>query len=141
MSCSLIVISCNSGTSVNTTTSALPQVQLILPIDGDTNVGISSPIIVEFKSSVESTEISASLIDLNSNTAYNLTLAANASKTIYTYTPLSALNPNSTYHFVLFQNNNQNSVNASVSSNNSQSSYSNPLISSTYTTQTAYKIL
>lgn len=140
MSYSLVLISCNNGSSVNTTSSAAPQVQLVLPVNGDTNVGTSSPIIVEFKSPVESAGIGASLIDLNSNTAYNLTLVTNANKTIYTYTPLSALNPNSTYRFVLFQNTNQNTVKGSASSNNSQSSYSNSLISSTYTTQTAYKI-
>ena len=137
---SITLISCNTGRIVDNHSSEAIQVQSVFPFNGDTNVGISSPVVVEFKSSVESSEVEASLIDLNSNTPYNLKLTIDSNKTVYVYTPLSELNPNSTYRFILSQNNGQNSVNNFLSDNNHPESYSNQLVSSTYTTQSAYKI-
>ena len=138
--CVVALLACNSGSIVNNHSSEAIQIQSVFPINGDTNVGISSPVIVRFKFPVESSGVNASLIDLSSNTSYSLKLTITSNKTVYTYTPLSELNPNSTYRFMLAPNNTQNLVNYFSPSYNNQDDYSNPLISSTYTTQSAYKI-
>lgn len=137
---SLTLISCNTGSIVSNYSSEAMQIQSVFPINGDTNIGVSSPIIVKFKYPVESVEISASLIDLSNNVSYPLTLTINPDKTLYVYTPSNELNTNSTYRFILFQNNIQNAANNLASNHSIQNNYSNALVSSTYTTQGAYKI-
>ncbi len=137
---SLLLISCNAGTSTSNPPTTVVQVQSIFPANGDTSVGVSNPIIVTFASPVESAGINATLMDLKNNLLSDLTSTANADKTIYIFSPAKALNPSSTYRFTLLGDNTQSTSSSTLFSNPSQNSSSNILASSTYTTQTGYKI-
>ena len=46
--CVVALLACNSGSIVNNHSSEAIQIQSVFPINGDTNVGISSPVIARF---------------------------------------------------------------------------------------------
>ena len=125
---SAFLFACNSGSSTSQSTQSVSAVvKSIYPANNDTDIGISTPIVVTFNKNISESQISAKLVDINNQQisgAVALKISGNGS--IYTFTPDNGLLTDTTYKFTL-----QDSI-ASTSSPTS--------ISTTFSTQPNYKI-
>lgn len=125
---SIGISACNSGNVVNQSTPPVSAlVKSIYPSNNDTDIGISTPIIVTFNNNIDESQISAKLVDINNRQiTNNVALNISGSGSIYTFTPDHGLLPNTNYKFTLQDN---------VSATNNPTS-----ISTTFSTQQGYQV-
>lgn len=137
------LLSCSGGSTAKSSRSTSPMVvQSIYPANGDTNIGIATPIVVEFQFQVESNGVIASLVNLDKPDSENaIPLSISGSGTLFTFTPDVNLAPNSRYRFKLSRQVNQ-AQNSGISNSAGALSEDNSstVVSTTYTTQEMYKI-